>query len=79
MRIYVDFDDVVSETARYFSRLSFDFAVEDSPAALRHLEKMKGCTVAVFDRPWNSKEPLDGKKFVRCRTWKDVDMLLERL
>lgn len=64
-------------TVDEFSELKFDFAVEDSPAAFEHLRKIDGCTVAVFSRPWNSDMKLDGKTFVRCRNWKDIDSLFK--
>ena len=94
MKIYVDFDDILSETALYFSHLvkkmfgkdvpyeniqmDFDFAVEDSPNALKHLERMEDCIVAVLSRPWNDEVQMDGEKFFRCSDWKKIDSLFQK-
>lgn len=64
-------------TVEEFSRMHFDFAVEDSPSALVHLEKMDGCKVAVFSRPWNMEGVKEDGKFCRCYSWHDVDRLME--
>ena len=34
--------------------MTFDFAIEDSPAAFEHVLHFDNCKVAVFNRPWNS-------------------------
>lgn len=65
-------------TVAEFQRRSYGFAVEDSPAALTHLETMPGCRTAVFARPWNAKTPLR-PGFTRCADWKAVDALLAAL
>ena len=36
--------------------MTFDFAVEDSPAAFEHVIHFDNCRTAVFDRPWNSRQ-----------------------
>lgn len=54
--------------------MTFDFAVEDSPSAFEHLLHFDGCTIAVFDRPWNQVEFLN-EKFVRCVDWNTIDRL----
>lgn len=51
---------------------TFDFAVEDSPAAFTHLLHFEGCKVAVFDRPWNRHATLPNSNFIRCYCWKDI-------
>lgn len=65
-----------SLTLEEFSRLRYDFAVEDSPAALEHLAKMDGCRVAVFSRPWNVNVPLPGPMFTRADGWGEVAFAL---
>ena len=42
--------------------MTFDFAVEDSPAAFEHVIHFDNCRTAVFDRPWNSRQsfPMTG-------------------
>ena len=65
-------------TVDEFLQMKFDFAVEDSPNALKHLERMEDCTVAVLSRPWNADVPLDEKKFIRCSDWMKVDSLFQQ-
>ncbi|MDO4188228.1 MAG: 2-dehydropantoate 2-reductase [Lachnospiraceae bacterium] len=57
--------------------MTFDFAIEDSPAAFEHVLHFKDCTVAVFDRPWNANVELPDKNFVRCNGWKEIDRLFQ--
>lgn len=56
--------------------MDFDFAVEDSPVAYEHLMHFRKCTVAVFNRPWNSQSVFPNERFVRCAGWQDIDRLL---
>lgn len=57
-------------------KMTFDFAVEDSPAAYKHVMHFDGCTVAVYDRPWNQEEAFPDERFVRCRDWEAIDQLI---
>lgn len=57
---------------------TFDFAVEDSPAAFVHLLHFEGCKVAVYNRPWNEQAELPGGNFTRCAGWAEIDALLEK-
>lgn len=59
--------------------MTFDFAVEDSPAAFEHILHFKNCKTAVFDRPWNKDAELPNSGFVRCAGWKEVDKELEKI
>lgn len=68
-----------SLTTEEFSRLSYDFAVEDSPAAFGHLARMAGCRIAVFARPWNARAPLPGPQFMRAGNWESVMTEISRL
>lgn len=52
--------------------MTFDFAVEDSPAAFEHVLHFDDCKVAVFDRPWNESAELPNNDFKRCNDWKDI-------
>ena len=56
--------------------MTFDFAVEDSPAAFEHVMHFDNCRVAVFDRPWNQQEEFPSDNFVRCKNWHEIDELL---
>ena len=59
--------------------MNFDFAVEDSPVAYKHLLHFKKCTVAVFNRPWNIDEDVPNDHFIRCNGWQEVSALLSNL
>ena len=59
--------------------MTFDFAVEDSPAAFEHVIHFDNCRTAVFDRPWNSRAELPNDRFVRCKDWQEIDRLFEKL
>ena len=59
--------------------MTFDFAVEDSPAAFEHVMHFDKCKVAVFDRPWNRQAELPDYRFVRCSGWREIDRLLEEV
>lgn len=59
--------------------MSFDFAIEDSPAAFEHVMHFEGCRVAVFNRPWNINEMLPNDKFVRCNDWNEIDCIIREV
>ena len=54
-----------------FNRLSFDVAIDDSPAALDLLVKMENCRVMIFDRPWNREYRLQGD-MQRFSEWREI-------
>ena len=58
--------------------MTFDFAVEDSPAAFEHVMHFDNCRVAVFDRPWNQTSEFPNDNFVRCKNWQGIDELLHK-
>ena len=58
-------------------RLSFDIAVEDSPAAFGHLLHFEACRVAVFDRPWNREAEFPSDRFVRCKNWAGIEKTVQ--
>ncbi len=64
-------------TVEEFSKLHFDFAVEDSPSAFGHLKRIENCRVAVYDRPWNAKTPLEKPQFERCGNWREIELYLQ--
>lgn len=57
--------------------MTFDFAVEDSPAAFEHVLHFEQCKVAVFNRPWNRQSALPNDRFVRCENWQEIDRVFE--
>ena len=64
-----------SMTLQDFYSMTFDFAVEDSPAVFEHLLHFENCKVAVFNRPWNENVEMPNKNFVRSKNWKEIDGL----
>ena len=65
-------DSSYSMTLAELYDMTFDFAIEDSPAAFEHVMHFDNCKVAVFNRPWNIKEPLPNSNFSRCEGWAGV-------
>ncbi len=65
-------------TPAELGRQRFDLAVEDAPEALRHLEGLAGCWVAIFDRPWNRHLAEQAGRSFRCRDWQAVAALAAR-
>lgn len=59
--------------------MTFDFAIEDSPAAFEHVLRFENCRVAVFDRPWNRQTALPNERFTRCGGWLEIDKMFASL
>lgn len=68
-----------SMTLKDLYDLTFDFAIEDSPAAFEHVLHFDNCKVAVFNRPWNQQVELPNDDFVRCDNWDDIDKFFMNL
>ncbi len=66
-------DCTYSMTLEQLYSLTFDFAIEDSPAAFEHVLHFENCKVAVFDRPWNRQAKLPNDDFIRCDGWQEID------
>lgn len=62
-----------------FYKMPFDFAVEDSPMAFKHLAHLTECKIAVFNRPWNKATSFPNENYVRCMNWDEVDALLHEI
>ncbi len=62
-----------------FYAMTFDFAVEDSPAAFEHLLHFKNCRVAVFERPWNKNAELPDANFALGKNWQEIDRMLKNI
>lgn len=56
--------------------MTFDIAIEDSPAAFEHVLHFDDCKVAVFNRPWNLAAELPTDNFIRCNSWHEIDRLV---
>lgn len=68
-----------SMTLKELYNLTFDFAIEDSPAAFEHVNHFDNCIVSVYDRPWNKQAEFPNDRFVRCHNWNEIDNLLHSL
>lgn len=62
-----------------FYKMHFDFAVEDSPAAFKILDKFADLKVLVFDRPWNHEFALPNSNYTRCLDWEKIQKITSRL
>lgn len=59
-----------------FYKMHFDFAVEDSPSAFKHLAHLENLRVAVLDRPWNASVEFPNSNYHRCYNWTEIDEYL---
>lgn len=59
--------------------MTFDFAIEDSPAAFEHVMHFENCKVAVYNRPWNKNAELPNDSFVRCEGWQEIGRLFTEI
>lgn len=66
-------DCTYSMTLEELYSMTFDFAIEDSPAAFEHVEKFDNCKIAVIDRPWNKNSEFPNDSFKRCFNWDDIE------
>lgn len=66
-------------TLEQLYHMTFDFAIEDSPAAFEHVQHFEHCKVAVFNRPWNEHIALPDDSFVRCEGWAEIDKLFRKI
>ena len=62
-----------------YYKMTFDYAVEDSPAAFKFFEHMPNLKVMVFDRPWNKECVFPNDRYIRCFNWEDIGNLVSKL
>lgn len=55
-----------------YYRMSFDYAVEDSPRAFPFFDHLPDLKVMVFDRPWNREAAFPNGNYRRCFNWEDL-------
>lgn len=72
-------DSTFSMTLQELYRLSFDLAIEDSPAAFEHVLHFEDCKIAVFNRPWNQNATLPNDDFIRCQNWQEIEALADSI
>ena len=59
-----------------YYKMSFDFAVEDSPMAFKLFDHLPELKVIIFDRPWNQGCGLPNDNYSRYMNW---DQIRERV
>lgn len=53
-------------------KMTFDYAVEDSPRAFRFFDHLPDLNVLVYDRPWNRDCQFPNRNYTRCFDWKSI-------
>ena len=59
-----------------YARMTFDFAVEDSPRAFKCFDHLPDLRVLVFDRPWNRDCAFPNGNYARCCDWEGIRRLV---
>ena len=52
-----------------YYRMSFDYAIEDSPAAFKFFQHLPDLKVLVYDRPWNQGCEFPTENYTHCPDW----------
>ncbi|MCR5502413.1 MAG: 2-dehydropantoate 2-reductase [Lachnospiraceae bacterium] len=73
---FIKNSDFSLELEDYY-RMSFDFAVEDSPKAFKFFDHLPDLKVMVFDRPWNRDCTFPNENYRRCFSWEDIKSCLK--
>lgn len=68
---FIKGSDFSLELEDYY-RMSFDYAVEDSPRAFKFFDHLPNLKVMVFDRPWNRECVFPNGNYRRCFNWDDL-------
>ena len=55
-----------------YYKMSFDYAIEDSPMAFKFFDHLPKLKVLVIDRPWNHEHELPGENYTRCLDWEEI-------
>ncbi len=55
-----------------YYRMSFDYAIEDSPAAFKFFQHLPDLKVLVYDRPWNQECEFPTGNYIRCSDWNSI-------
>ena len=59
-----------------FRKMTFDYAVEDSPSAFKFFSHLPHLKVMVFDRPWNTDCKFPEGNYMRCYDWDTIDKVI---
>ena len=68
---FIKGSDFSLELEDYY-KMTFDYAVEDSPRAFRFFDHLPDLKVLVFDRPWNRECEFPNGNYKRCFDWNDI-------
>ncbi len=52
-----------------FYKMTFDYAIEDSPMAFKYFDHLPDLKIMVFDRPWNRECEFPNEQYKRCIGW----------
>lgn len=59
-----------------YYKMTFDYAVEDSPKAFKFFDHNPNLQVLVFDRPWNRECKFPNRNYKRCLDWESIRQCL---
>lgn len=59
-----------------FRKMTFDYAIEDSPSAFKFFSHLPHLKVMVFDRPWNTDCKFPEGDYMRCYDWDTIDKVI---
>ena len=75
---FIKNSDFSLELEDYY-RMTFDFAVEDSPRAFKFFDHLPDLRVLVFDRPWNRDCEFPNEKYTRCFNWESIRNMIKNM
>ena len=55
-----------------YYKMTFDYAVEDSPKAFKFFDHIPNLKVLVYDRPWNRACEFPNDNYKRCFDWESI-------
>ena len=59
-----------------YYKMTFDYAVEDSPKAFKFFDHIPNLKVLVYDRPWNRKCEFPNDNYKRCFDWESIKNII---
>ncbi len=72
---FIKGSDFSLELEDYY-KMTFDYAIEDSPRAFKFFDHLPELKVMVFDRPWNKDCEFPNGNYTRCYDWEGIKKLL---
>ena len=75
---FIKNSDFSLELEDYY-KMTFDFAVEDSPRAFKFFDHLPDLRVLVFDRPWNRDCEFPNEKYTRCLNWESIRNMIKNM